>query len=301
MLRFCRTLLALCVLMVLTIIVMHAVQIMSMMGDVNRTFTLKEDQDVLFIGSSQVGCAIVESPQFHNRVSWISDTIVQSYLMRLKEYERRGQLKDVKVCVVPFNVFSITAQNKKAFKWAWYQEIAISWRYLDMLPCGRLEFARYIACNLRFPFMIHVQDGPPMRDGLTARPKQFRERFFKGQDAWARSLSQVKGSYPGWEENVFCAYEEMREICNRHQIRFVIFRAPVLPRFDHLIPETGQRMVREWENRFRNSGFEYVDTEHEMPEKYFFDSVHLICDGAELFTEDLYRRMSVPFAGQGDE
>lgn len=293
--RFVISLISLCLLLAAFIVAMHAVKIWSMREEIDRAFTLDEKKDVLFVGSSQMGCSIDDSPCFHNQKSWISDTIAQSFLMRMKELERRGELKKVKVCVAPFHVFLITSQSKNGFMWAWYQEIAVSWRYLDMLPFGKLEFFRYIACNLRFPFMIHVQDTPPKRTGLNDRPAQFLKKFYESNDGWASGLNEVKGAYPGWEENFLSTYREMKQICDRHQIRFVVYRAPVLPRFDHLIPESGQAQIHSWEERLKEAGIEYVDTIHEIPEKYFFDSIHLIPEGARIFTEDLYRRMGVEF------
>lgn len=277
------------------IVMMHAIKIWSLQADIERAYTIQDNEDVLFIGSSQMGCSIAEAPRFHNHKIWISDTLSQSFLFRLKELERREKLDKVKVCIVPFHVFSITSQTKKNFQWAWYQELALSYRYLDMLPCGKLEFLYYIACNLRFPFMIHVQDRPPQRPGLAERPPQFRNTFFRSQDSWALSLEKVEGTYDGWELSLLGCYQEMKKICDRHRIRFAVYRAPVLPRFDHLIPQSGQDQVEEWVRRLQAAGIEYVDTPHDIPEKYFFDTIHLIPSGAVWFTEDLYRRLNIPF------
>lgn len=279
---------------VLAIIALHIGTILVCRAEMDGVYRLNPDQDVLFLGSSQMGCAIEESPRFHNKSIWMSNTISQSCLLRLLELERRGQLENVKVLAMPFHVFSITTQSRFIFEWAWYQELALTWRHLDMLPCTATKFLSFMVSNLRLPLAIHVESKPPSRPGLSSRPKSHQDKFYRNCAAEAERLTTVAGDYEGWERSFYGAHRRIKEICNRHGIRFVLFRAPVLPYFDHRIPESGQAMVEAAVAHLRDMGIEYVDTEHEIPEKYFFDNVHLIKEGATIFTEDLYRRMKIP-------
>lgn len=293
--RFIFVLCALSALIVMAIVAVHVYVILACQREMDEVYAVRPDQDVLFLGSSQIGCAIEESSRFHNKCIWVSETIAQSCLIRLKELERRNQLSHVKILVVPFHVFMISAQSEWTFKWAWYQELAVSWRHLDMLPCGLVKFLAFIACNLRIPPAIHVSEKRPRRQGLTERPVPYQRHFHGLCEQKAAAMCKVSGSFRNWEQSFFGSYNEMKEICDRHGIRFVVCRAPVLPYFDHRIPECGQRMIDAAVTRIRSMGIEYIDTDHEIPEKYFFDWLHLIPDGATIFTEKLYRKLSLQY------
>lgn len=289
--RFVLTLLGLCASIAMIVLAMHAVVIYRQQAVVDETYTLgKNGADVLFIGSSQVGCSIEESPRFHNQKLWVSDTISQSFLMRLKELERRDQLKKIKVCVVPFNLFSITSQNKGSFLWAWYQEIPVSWRYLDMLPCGLFQFVRYIACNLRYPFHIHVSDSSSPQDPLNTKPQKYQEAKRRGFVASAKKQSDPRGRLDDWESRLIGCYDEMRKICARNGIRLIVYKAPILSCYEDAVPVAGKARVADMVKKMQAHGIEYVDTGLSLGEAHFRDAVHLVGSGASLFTERLYEK-----------
>ena len=213
-----------------------------------------------------------------------------SCLMRLNELERREQLNNLKVVVVPFNIHSVTAQSKRGYLWGWYQELPVSWRYTDILPYGKVKFAWYILCNLRFPFLMHLSDNPPERAGLASRPESYRRKVLVQFQNAARNV-QVRGSSPNWERCFFDAYREMSEICKRHGIRFVVYKAPLLPDYERNLSTEAQRQIAVYEKRLCDIGLAYIKPQIELDDKYFFDDVHRIKSGAELFTAELFRMM----------
>lgn len=276
--------------MLCIIAIMHVVAVWSLRDDLERTYTIKPSTEVLFIGSSQMGCSIDEdeADHYHLQKIWVSYTLTSSFLMRLKELERRGQLDTLKVVVVPFNVYSAVFQDKNGYLWSWYQELPVSWRYLDMLPYSKLEFAWYILCNLRFPFNIHLHESPPIRKGLASHTEAYREKLTASFCEFA-SAFKVEGLSPGWVDDLLGAYEEMRNICARKGIRFVVYKAPILSGVEQHFQKDFMAQISQLEDALLERGIEYIKPEINLGDQYFFDNVHLITDGAKLFTGELFR------------
>ena len=295
MVRFLSRLALLAAILLMVIIGMHAVAIWNMQDEIKAVYTISPSTEVLFLGSSQMGCSIDEdeAQTYHLRKLWVSETIAPSCLMRLREFERRGQLEHVKTVVVPFNVNSVTAQTRQDYLWAWYLELPVSWRYMDLLPYGKLELAWYILCNQRFPFRMLLEELPPDRQGLASRPEAYRNKMLSMFRQMAQE-TRACGSAPQWEERLFGAYQEMSDICKRHGIRFVVYKAPLLPEFERNLPAETQNQIAVYEQRLREMHIEYVKPQIELDERYFFDHVHLTMPGARLFTADLFRVLAHP-------
>ena len=304
MVRFVSRLALLATILLMVIIGMHAVAIWNMQDDVEEIYTIDPSTEVLFLGSSQVGCSIDEDEDkvYHLRKIWASYTIVPSCLMRLRELERRGQLDHIKTVVVPFNVNSVLAQNKKEYLGAWYRELPVSWRHMDLLPYSRLELAWYILCNLRYPIMMILAEEPPEREGLASRPEAYRNKMLATFRQNARNVraredapddADPLGS-PLTTKHLFGAYREMSDICKRHGVRFVVYKAPLLSEFERNLPAETQKQVAAYEQRLRDMHIEYVKPQIELDERHFFDDVHLIKSGAKLFTAALFRHLAHP-------
>ena len=293
MVRFLSRLALLAAILLMVIIGMHAVAIWDMQDELKSAYTISPSTEVLFLGSSQTGCSIDEdeSQTYRLKKLWVSETIAPSCLMRLRELERRGQLERVKTVVVPFNVNSVTVQTRQGYLWAWYLELPVSWRYMDMLPYSKLELAWYILCNQRFPFRMLLEEFPPDRQGLASRPEAYRNKMLSMFRQMAQE-TRACGSAPQWEERLFGAYREMDEICRRHGIRFVVYKAPLLQEFERNLPAETQNRIAVYEQRLRDMHIEYVKPQIELDERYFFDNVHLTMPGAKLFTADLFRLLA---------
>ena len=282
----------LAVILLMVIVGMHVVAVWNLQDEVEAAYTIDPSTEVLFLGSSQVGCSISEDEDnaYHLRKLWVSDTIVPSCLMRLKELERRKQLDHLKMVVVPFNLHSVRSQSERGYLWGWYQELPVSWRYLDMLPYSRWKFAWYILCNLRFPFHMHLSDKPPERQSLSSRPESYRNKLISEFQLSAQKMI-VRGSSPEWEKRLFDAYREMGDICKRHGIRFVVYKAPLLPEFERNLSDNAQNQTAAFEKRLHDMDIEYVKPAVELDVGCFFDDVHLIKTGASIFTVELFREL----------
>ena len=293
MVKFLSRVAAVSAILLMIIIGMHVVAIRDMQSGVEKIYTLDPSTEVLFLGSSQVGCSIDEDEErvYHLRKLWVSETITPSFLMRLKELEHRGQLDNLKTVVVPFNVNSVTCQNKKGYLWAWYLELPVAWRHMDLLPYGKLDLAWYMLCNQRFPFKMLLQEFPPDRKPLAEGPEAYRKKIISVFKNDALSCSGLAGGQD-MQERLFDAYREMDEICRRHGIRFVVYKAPLLPAFERNLPEETQNRIAEYERRLHDMHIEYVKPKIELDERYFFDSVHLTMSGAKIFTEELFRQLN---------
>ena len=185
----------------------------------------------------------------------------------------------------------MSAQNKKEYLGSWYRELPVSWRHMDLLPYSRLELAWYVLCNLRYPFMMVLAEEPPERDGLASRPEAYRNKVLATFRQNARE-TRACGSAPEWEERLFGAYREMDEICKRHGIRFVVYKAPLLQEFERNLPVETQNRIAVYEQRLRDMRIEYVKPKVELDERHFFDDVHLVKSGARLFTAELFRLLA---------
>jgi hypothetical protein len=293
MVKFLSRLAAVSAILLMIIIGMHAVAIWNMQDEVNAVYKIDAATEVLFLGSSQVGCSIDEDEEqlYHLRKLWVSETITPSCLMRLKELERRGQLENLKTVVVPFNIYSVTSLGKNGYLWAWYLELPVSWRYMDMLPYGKLDLAWYMLCNQRFPFRMLLEEVPPEREALAERPEAYRNKMLSQFRKEAREM-RACGSAPEWEGRLFDAYREMDEICRRHGIRFVVYKVPLLPAFERNFPAETQAQIAAYEQRLCDMHIEYVKPQIGLDERHFFDSVHLTMPGAKIFTEELFRQLN---------
>ena len=290
--KFVARLALLAVIMLLVICLMHVAAIWMLQDELKSAYTVDPSTEVLFLGSSQVGCSIFEDTRYHLKKLWVSDTITPSCLMRLRELELRGQLSHLKVVVVPFNIHSITALSERGYLWGWYQELPISWRYMDILPYSKARFAWYILCNLRFPFLMHLSDKPPERDGLASSTETYRKKVLVQYQGAAQKV-QAQGSSPDWERCLFDAYREMSEICKRHGICFIVYKAPLLPDYERNLSTETQHQIAVYEKRLSDIGLMYIKPQIELDDKYFFDNVHLIKSGADIFTAELFRLMGL--------
>ncbi len=144
--------------------------------------------------------------------------------------------------------------------------------------------------NLRCPYRMILSEVPPDRDALATRPEAYRRKMLAQFRQTARE-AQACGTCPDWERRLFDAYREMDELCKRHGIRFVVFKAPLLPDFEHNIPEEERDRMFAYEQRLGDMGIEYVKPQVELDERHFFDDVHLVMSSAELFTVELFRHL----------
>lgn len=274
------------------IIAMHVAQVWHLRDAVEQAYSLKPEEDVLVLGSSEVGCGIANDPRFHAKKIWVSSTSTMSHLMRLRELARRQQLAHVKVLIVPFDFTTIMAQSLENEQWAWYQELPLSMKYLDGLPCGILSMLGYISANLRWPFNIHVSDRTPQRGALSERPEKWKEDFIKTQ---CRPVSENFESklMRGWSTRLYEAYKQMAVICRQHGIRLVVVQIPLLPQYRNAQGHKILQLEKDWYDRIGKLGVECCRIDVQLDDRFFFDTRHLVEKGAMVFTEKLYQALNI--------
>lgn len=292
--RFFGTLVALVVLFSAIVAVMHVVSILRLQKDVDAAYTLTPQQEYLFLGSSQVGCGIEEAPQWRNKVLWVSDTTVLHSLVRLKELERRGQLKHVRKVVIPFNFVIPQQYSERTLKWGWYQELPVAYRHFEYYPFSKIGFLAYVASNLRWPFLMAARSVYPKgRPAISQRPENWRNKFLA--DACRNGTRQIygKGCCSGWESLLKVHLNQMKDICDRHGIALIAFHMPVLPEWRNSIPAELFRKETEWFSWLEQTGVSVVRFEDgaKFDASQFFDTVHLMEAGTHAFTEDVMRKL----------
>ena len=292
MLKLASKLILLLMMAVSAIIVVHVIAILCMQRDVEDAYAIRPEVKYVFLGDSQVGCSIEEKEENRNKVLWGSATQVQSWLIRLRELDRRGHLANVEVVLCPFNCQTIAHQTKSVLKWGWYQDMPVSWRYRDLLPCGIIEMIAYSVSNARLPPKFHVSEKPPRgRPSISSQPESWRAAFFEKNDRFAESMDFSKSLVPGWEESLYSALLEMRRICYNKGIRFVVFRMPLLPRFENHISDEGVAATEKCAEVIKSLGIEYVNMDSVYGEDKFCDEAHMAEAGAADFSKALFHKI----------
>ena len=107
------------------------------------------------------------------------------------------------------------------------------------------------------------------------------------------------GSAPQWEERLFGAYREMDELCRRHGIRFVVYKAPLLQEFERNLPAETQNQIAVYEQRLRDMHIEYVKPQIELDERHSLYEVAVPDEwiGKSIIQLDVRRRHNLTIIG----
>ena len=277
---------------VLLVAAMHLTAVCAFQRKVDRDYQIAPERNIVFIGSSQVGCAIEENAVFSNRVIWVNATTPICWLMNLKELERRNWLKSVKKVVVPYNLIMPLQLYHDAIAWDWYHELPISFRYMSMLPLEKLSFIWYVARNQRFPFKMESQSILPMgRPAISSYDSKCQERYRAGAIDDAKGKVLGKGCLDGWKDLLFGAYEQMSEVCKKNGVDFVIYRQPVLDVFYDNLSLEFKMFEKSFYQRMESLGIKVLYMPESLGAESFFDVVHMSDDGRMRFTNDIMCRL----------
>ena len=284
-------------LVAVVVVLLHAWRILSIRSEVESVYSISGRQDVLFIGSSQIGCSIIEDAKFHNKKIYVENTFFQAFVMRLRELDRRGQLINVKMLFLPFNFITLDRQTEWHWLHAYYQELPISYRYLGDMPVPMYRFVGYIASNLRWPIPLKViSEDTGSGTAITERPEIWRVKnggAFRSQHR--PEFEEIDGrNFKGWKDNLRNAILEAKHICERHDIRFVMVEMPVLPEFEERVKDSVKEETAKWVKWIKENGIEYIHNPSIYGEDMFLDRCHMVRRGAERFMNDLYKRANIP-------
>lgn len=276
------------------LVAMHLLAIWQYDKKIEREWKLRPDQDVLFVGSSQIGCSIVEDPQFHNKVIWTSSKPIQSTLARLMEMDRRGYLEGVKICAIRLNQTTIVQQNVDTLCGAWYNEFPFSWRYPNVYGCSYWKLLGHALTHLRYPFLFGINDVRPKgRPSIAERDEAWRKNFFSVIGAEARRAETDPLLFSDWQLMIDEALRKIQTICSKHHIRLIALDFPFLSHYVQQIPKAKTQRIARWKEHVKALGVEFVDLPESYGEDCYFDEAHMVERGSDHYTKNLYEKLGL--------
>ena len=277
--------------MIVVVVIMYLPPFFAAERQIDEVYTIPHGTEMLFIGASNVGYSIYNDPGLKMKMIWVSGTCPLSILMRLRELERRRQLDSIKVCLIPMDISSFSAQTNEKLNWALYKELPLSLRYPEMFPEGRLAFAAYILRNLRSKAPFAVTEKAPDRPGLPDNSDNYRDYIYRLMKKEATELVHLTEDAPAAARSLLDCIGQIKEVCVRHDIRLVAFRSPYLPLFRDSIPKSCWDEFYFYAKKLEGMSIEFVEIHLNLGEEYFFDHKHLTEVGAKIFTEKLIEEL----------
>lgn len=247
----------------------------------------------LFLGSSQMGCSIVEQPEYENYVLWSSEKTIYSSLARLRELEKRGQLGKIKNCVVYWNLMTLQQQRVEDVNRSWWSEFPVTWNRCADFPSSGWSKLTWAMEHLQWPMDFSVKSLVPDRQYVVAEQSEaWKKNFY---DSLTNQVVRFKVAdlAPGWREATKHCYLEMARICRAHGIRFIVVGFPMLNAISPFYSAEHHDAVRQIASFLRENGIEYVPYEGSCDETVFFDDVHMIRRTAEDYTSRLYKLLAL--------
>lgn len=255
-------------------------------------------RDVLVLGSSQVGCSIVEDRRFHNKVIWRSQTVPESFLARLLELECRLALKDVKTLIVYFNS-QVYRNHFDGVRNAMYRELPLAWKYSDVYGVSRLSLICYMVQNFKFPFDIHlIERAPFTRPRVTGKSKIAFDEFETNVVNSARNFAEPKDR-EAQVRRLMWVYDELKNICDRHAIRFVVVDYPTYPLFEEHQPDFVKEDVATVFRHLKEAGVT-CHVARRYPKEFYCDTIHMTGYSPDQYTHDLYADLGLPITNGVD-
>ena len=267
--------------------------IVSCESQIKEAFSHFDNQDVLFLGSSQIGCGIVESPQYHNKVIWTSGKTIQSVGIRLSEMERRGLLSGVTICFIRLNALTVFQQFEDGLNSSWYDELPISWRYGSWYPVSCFSQLKYALSHLKFPFSFSVRQAVPTNKvPICERDVKWRKEFFS--EIFSRDYrSPIDKLASGWRASVERSLCEIKRICEANGIRLIALDLPILPQYEDMFSAEERKVVENLKEQVKCLGIEVFRVRGAFDEESFFDEGHLTAHAAERYTKLLYSQLGL--------
>lgn len=267
------------------------VRILLWQGKVNASMSLRPDQDILFIGDSHIGATFVEHPKYRNRVLWESSMPQQFTLMRLRDFERRGALKNVKILVLEFGLQNFGQQRRLRMRELWWRMLPISWRHADVCPLSFLDKA--------LQFLTDPSGRVEVCEKMLTANVPVMERTEEARIAEFASTSEIHFDWIktpdemcfGWEVSLKNALLEINQICVRNDVQLIVLTAPLTPYYVKAIPAAVQEKFDEYVRYISDLGVPYFDCRTCGRIDDFRDSFHFRLDGAKRFTEWFYQEI----------
>ena len=259
--------------------------------NLRRSLSLEPGQKFLFMGDSHIGCTFVESQSYANHIVWVASLPPQFSLMRLREMDKSGVLKQVECLVLEIGLQSFGQQRVERMKESWMRMLPLAWRHYGVVP---LSVWNCLSCLIMRPSERFMLNEPlPVCDiPITARSESEKQldlmNISKLHFGWVKSDEQM--CY-GWDRSLKEAIVEIDEICNRNHVRLVFFTAPVTSYYMQAIPSDVEKKLQDYIQFLSKLGIDYYDLRQWGQDSDFQDCFHFTHKAAERFTDWFYRQV----------
>lgn len=290
--RFILALLSLIVGTVLIVVLIHVGVIVSYQRDVKEAYSVRPNQKYLFIGSSQFQSIFqgkpMEDPQYHNKLVVIHNAGFNTFLLILRELERRGQLESIELLGIPFGEPVILEACQEYNNRGWFQLLPIGWRYLQDAPGGFWEFLEYVATSIRYPLLFVASDNynadkvPRPTKSIASRPEAMQRSMYAGFASGAKGFDFPRVLQPNWHEEFFRDLRAMKEICDRHSIRMVAIENPLLPIFRANFPPQSIEFKNGVIKEMEAMGIRHLALPDVLGDEDMVDFIHISNEKASL-------------------
>lgn len=278
--RFIGSLVLISLITAFIIVLLFALRLVFWDHLVSKALSLSDDVEVVCIGNSHTGCSWVESAEFKNKKIWHTGTGFLYALFRLRELERLGELRKVKICIMDCDDPALAGFKKENIKSNLFQQLPIAWRYIDDVPLPKMQlvggvlehaFDRWSIIN-EFPLGWATRQWNLM-------PEAYRERHINNIKRRKHDAQNPMVFIPKWKNKFMSCIEEAKEICKRNNVRLILFASPLtsdFPRQDNMLAV----MI----DKIRSLDVEYYDFRNFYSDDKFMDTHHLNKSAAYEFT-----------------
>lgn len=259
---------------------------------IDRCYTLSPAQKYLFLGSSQMGCGVMERPEFENRVVWKPSTPLQVSLFQLMELDRRRQLDHVKVVAINVNPMSINfAMRQDELNRAFYRNLPTSLRYVGE-DVSLKELLWYGITTAHIPYVTinpvaRSPIGPDTKSVVESRDAIHVQKERDGLKSWGAGWRVDEGRNDEAVRRVLRCVREAKKMCDAHGIHLVVLGVPMPKDFNDNLNEDGRAFISKLYSDIRNMGIEVFRPCRELDLDEFADTYHQTQKSAMRSTKTL--------------
>lgn len=263
-------------------------------------FSMGKDVTVAVFGDSHARHSFTDDPTYCIKKFTFSASPLNVSLMRLKELEHRGELRNVKVCVVNFCYTTFSEMSFETQIRAMWQFLPFSLKYVDSAPPVWGKYGLY-ARLLDFT-LSNLDQCPPIADGnndnvfnrtvqdtmtsLADRTSEWIEIALSGTFNMHFSYKENPSTMiPGMDEYLFKVIQGFKTVCERNDIKLIFVSTPLSDAYRVKIPTWAHEKMDAWVSILRGMGISYCNYMAWGEPKYFRDLDHLNRSGAEVFTK----------------
>lgn len=251
--------------------------------------TITNGIDYVFLGSSRMGCSIIESPEFRNRVIWQSSQSHHFVLMRLLEMERLGQLCQVKGCFVEMNSPCLGSYARETVINGIVGALPLTWRYFESVTdIEKFDVLKRLFANPKQTFGIEESqpdDTMPFTQRSSVAQMRNVTECIDGHFGW---LGESEEKWQSVKSATDVLLREIGNVCFRNAIKVYYIQVPVTGLYAQRMPSRARMFDEYIVAKAASLGFEIVTVPDCIDDVLFRDAHHLSKVGARYFTEYIY-------------